>query len=190
MVVTQVDDPTADLVIGELHSRSVPVIRLDPGEDFPEAVRFAARLSADRTWSGDLATATRHTDLRTVRSIYWRRPSPYTSSTVLDEQDSVFAKTQARFGLGGVLYALETLHVNHPRRTHTAEYKPVQLATAVRLGFSVPSTLITNDPAEAREFVRAHSPAIYKVLRQTSYERDGKAATVWVDEVTPRRPGR
>ena len=35
IVSTEHEDPTADLVIAELNRRNVPVLRLDPGRDFP-----------------------------------------------------------------------------------------------------------------------------------------------------------
>jgi ATP-grasp ribosomal peptide maturase len=185
LVATQVDDPTADIVIQELNARSIPVMRFDPGKDFPQSMTLTAHLGVDGVWSGDLVTATRSLDLHSVRSVYWRRPSPYTAPTGLVGQDGEFAKTQARFGFGGVIASLDTLHVNHPRRIHSAEYKPAQLVQAARLGFTVPRTLITNDPAEAVRFADAYGPIIYKVLRQTSHEINGRAATVWVAEVDP-----
>jgi hypothetical protein len=112
LVLTEVRDPPADLVIAELNHRNVPVIRLDPGRDFPDDVAFAAHLTTGGNWAGPLRTSTRSTDLSAVRSLYWRRPSPYVSR--LDGQDGDFAKARARFGFGGVLHALDVLHVNHP----------------------------------------------------------------------------
>ncbi|SCE19925.1 hypothetical protein GA0115240_142913 [Streptomyces sp. DvalAA-14] len=56
LVVTRLDDPTADLVIGELHTRRLPVVRLDPG-DFPAGVAaFGATVTAGMdhsVWIGD-----------------------------------------------------------------------------------------------------------------------------------------
>ncbi|BFO21296.1 hypothetical protein SHKM778_76840 [Streptomyces sp. KM77-8] len=43
LVCTAYEDPTADLVIAELNRRQVPVLRFDPGRDFPTAVALAAR---------------------------------------------------------------------------------------------------------------------------------------------------
>lgn len=81
--------------------------------------------------------------------------------------------------------SLGAVHVNHPRRVYSAEYKPAQLAQASKLGFTVPPTLITNDPAQVAGFADAYGSIIYKVLRQTSHELNGRAATVWVAEVDP-----
>lgn len=47
--VTNLDDPTTDLVIDELHGRGVPVVRFGSG-DFPTTLSLAAtiRLTASR----------------------------------------------------------------------------------------------------------------------------------------------
>lgn len=185
LVVTRLDDPTADVVIEELHARRVPVVRLDPG-DFPATVTLNASFGRSGL-GGQLRTASRVVDLSGVRSVYWRRPSPYRRSVDAPEQVAHWAVEQARFGLDGVLAALPGAHfVNHPRRNRDAEYKPAQLAVAARCGLAVPATLVTNDVAEARRFAREHGPVVYKPLRGTDFAGpDGRAHTVWVDEVAP-----
>jgi len=82
LVVTQLDDATADGVIEELNRRSVPVVRLDPG-DLPAAVTVHARVG-DAGLVGGLRTTTRAADLDRVRSVYWRRPSPYNPPEVVE----------------------------------------------------------------------------------------------------------
>ncbi|WP_306325307.1 ATP-grasp ribosomal peptide maturase [Streptomyces venezuelae] len=182
LVVTMIDDPTADLVISELHDRGVPVVRLDSG-DFPATLSFAARLTP-RGFDGTLSTPTRTADLARVRSLYYRRPSGF-AFPLLTEQDARFAVTQARYGLGGVLASLPgCLYVNHPHRIGDAEFKPAGLATAVRCGFRVPPTLVTSDPVAARAFARACGPVLYKPLSTPLYRIDGVSCTVEVGEVT------
>jgi len=189
LVVTQLDDATADGVIEELNRRSVPVVRLDPG-DFPAGVTVDARLG-DVGLAGRVRTTTRAADLDQVRSVYWRRPSPYSTPEGVDAQDSRWCVEQARYGLGGLLATLPRAHyVNHPWRNRDAEYKPAQLATAARSGLHVPPTLLTNDPDRARQFTHEYGPVVYKPLRNTDYaDRDGHGLTVWVEEVEPRALG-
>ncbi|WP_369008279.1 MvdC/MvdD family ATP grasp protein [Streptomyces sp. PT12] len=52
VVVTNLDDPTTDLVIAELHGRGVPVVRFDSG-DFPAYLSFSARIHQGG-WEGEL----------------------------------------------------------------------------------------------------------------------------------------
>ncbi|MEV7602980.1 ATP-grasp ribosomal peptide maturase [Kitasatospora sp. NPDC089797] len=183
LVVTNLDDPTTDLVIGELHDRGIPVVRFDSG-DFPTTLSFAATITPHGI-EGTLSTPTRTADLADVRSLYYRRPSGFTFPH-LNEQDSRFAATQARYGLGGVLASLpDCLYVNHPHRIGDAEFKPSGLAVAADCGFRFPPTLITADPDAARAFVRRHGPVLYKPLSTPLYQVDGVSCTVTVADVLP-----
>lgn len=184
LVVTEADDPTADMVITELNRRGTPVVRFDPadiGVDLTLSARFGGR-SAPVT--GELRTPSRAVDLTRARSVYWRRPV-WPAFDGLGRDDARFAAAQVRYGLGGTLQALSgPLWVNHPLRNAEADYKPAQLAVAQRLGLAVPPTLVTNDPAAARCFAAAHDQVIYKTLRWTPYRRDGVPLTGWADPVT------
>lgn len=182
-VVTNDDDPTADIVIGELHGRGVPVVRLDSGH-FPATLSCSAHIGGGTArWRGSLATPTRVAQLDGVRALYYRRPSGF-AFPHLDEQDARFAAAQARYGLGGVLVSLpDCLYVNHPNRIGDAEYKPAGLAAAAAAGFTLPPTLITNRPDDARVFIKEHGPVIFKPLSVPLYLVDGEAQTVLVDEV-------
>ncbi|MEC3996389.1 ATP-grasp ribosomal peptide maturase [Actinacidiphila sp. DG2A-62] len=182
LVVTNLDDPTTDVVIDELHDRGVPVVRFDSG-DFPATLSIAAAITP-KGIEGRLFTPSRVADLSRVRSLYYRRPSGFVFPR-LDEQAARFAVTQARYGLGGVLAALPgCLYVNHPHRIGDAEFKPSGLAAAVEAGFRVPPTLITSGPDAARAFIKRNGPVIYKPLSAPLYQIDGVSCTVQVAEVT------
>jgi ATP-grasp ribosomal peptide maturase len=188
VVLTQLDDVTADHVIADLHGRDVPVVRLDPGE--PGAATFSAYAGGGRFWHGPLTTQSRSLKVENARAVYYRRPSPYTAPEGLDAQQRIFAVAQARHGLGGVLAALpDCLYVNHPHANWGAEYKPRQIDVAVRAGLDVPPTLITNDPASARAFAKESGPVVYKPLRSTEYRQDGDLRTIWVRQVEPEEIG-
>ncbi|MFF4521784.1 ATP-grasp ribosomal peptide maturase [Streptomyces bluensis] len=182
LVVTNLDDPTTDLVIGELHGRGVPVVRFDSG-DFPTTLSIAATITSDGI-GGALTTPTRTADLSRIRSLSYRRPSGFTFSH-LDDQTARFAVTQARYGLGGVVASLPgCLYVNHPHRIGDAEFKPSGLAAAAACGFRIPPTMVTSDPDVARAFIKAHGSVIYKPLSTPLYRIDGVSCTVEVREVT------
>ncbi|QWQ42071.1 ATP-grasp ribosomal peptide maturase [Streptomyces sp. YPW6] len=184
LVATEADDITADMVITELNRLDVPVVRFNPadiGADLTVSARFG---TCPTPVVGHVRTPSRTADLADVRAVYWRRPI-WPTFPSLEPDDAQFAAAQVRYGLGGSLYAMEgPLWVNHPLRVAAADYKPAQLATAQRLGLTVPRTLVTNDPDEAREFISAHDRVIYKTLRWTPYQRDGIAVTGWADPVT------
>ncbi|WAL96309.1 ATP-grasp ribosomal peptide maturase [Streptomyces sp. Je 1-369] len=184
LVITNLDDPTADFVIAELHGRGVPVVRFDSG-DFPATLSCSVAIGGtDRWWQGSLETPSRRADVSAVRSVYYRRPAGF-AFPHLDKQDERFAVAQARYGLGGILTSLpHCLYVNHPNRIGDAEYKPAGLAAAAACGFMVPPTMITNVPDDARFFIEECGAVIFKPIAVPLYVVDGRAQTVSVTEVT------
>ncbi|AXG79703.1 ATP-grasp ribosomal peptide maturase [Streptomyces paludis] len=195
LVSTQYEDPTADLVIAELNRRRVPVLRFDPGRDFPAPALLAARFGTGGTGEageaggpgGTLTLGNRTAELGGVRALYHRRPNTYAPDhhDHPASQNARFVAQENRRGLGGVLGALpDCLYLSHPQAVARAEYKPAQLALATRLGFRVPATLITNDATEAARFC-AQQPTVYKPLHAGAYEVDGEPAGIWAAEVAP-----
>ena len=181
LVVTSLEDVTADLVINALNQRGVPVTRVDPA-GIGATLTFAARIGDPGDgWGGELRTGSRDLDLTQVRSVYHGRPGPWRFE-YLPGQARDFSTAEARHGLGGLLAALPVLHVNHPLANARAEYKPAQLQVASELGFRVPATLITNSLAAAREFVAEHSPVVYKTFRGVP-PADGHAGAIWTQRI-------
>ncbi|MGW5448677.1 ATP-grasp ribosomal peptide maturase [Streptomyces asiaticus] len=188
LVLTRPQDATADLVIAELNERSVPVHRLDPG-DFPEAMTVGAGIGRHGAlWEGVLRGQHRGVSLGDIRSVYYRRPGAHRLHPDMTEQDARWAQAEAQAGFGGLVYALPALWVNHPNRNALARFPPVALAVAARSGLSVPRTLITNDPAEAREFISAlpGQVAAYKALGTTHpSDNDDRPQALWTTQVRP-----
>ena len=56
----------------------------------------------------------------------------------------------------GLWHALDVFWINDPGRDEVAHRKLLQLRVAQEVGLEIPSTLVTNDLAEARSFVDAH----------------------------------
>ncbi|MFE3070828.1 ATP-grasp ribosomal peptide maturase [Streptomyces sp. NPDC059247] len=184
LVLTNPSDVTADVVLRLLADRRVPVVRFDPGTDLHTGASLTAAYGRGGR-RGTLRTASRAVDIGRVRSVWVRRPSPHQGPRELCGQDRRFAAEQALWGSGGVLGSLPDAHyVNHPWNNRAAEFKPAQLSTAQSCGFLVPSTVITNEPEEARAFTaRQRGGVVYKPLWNTPYRVDGRPHCVWVREV-------
>lgn len=184
LVLTNRYDPTADLVIGHLHERGVPVFRCDTSE-FPAELAMSAEL--DRGWSGTFATAQRRVDLASIRSVYVRRPEEFRFPQRMSETARLFAAAQCRAGFLGVIGARRCRWVNHPARDSDCSYKPWQLAVARDVGLNPPRTIVTNDPDSARRFANSLAgPALTKSLGSGFLDgnvRRGTATTV-VDAAT------
>ena len=160
LIVTHWFDPTADLVIEELGRRSVPLVRFDAA-DFPQCLTFNATLGPN-DWHGTIKVRDRSVDLGEVSGIYFRRPTKFDFGS-LPPDTAQWALSEARIGFGGVLMTSDRW-LNHPHRNGYAEFKPVQLAEASRVGLSIPETIITNDPEEARAFAESVGEIIYKPM--------------------------
>lgn len=187
LVVTALEDVTADWVIAALNEREVPVVRVDPADIGP-ALAFGFRIGADRpAWGGRLRTASREVELGEVAAVYYRRPTPYTARFEhLPQQQREFAVAEARHGLGGVLNHLHgALYVNHPAAVTRADFKPAQLQRFAELGLAIPPTLVTNDIEAARKFAADHERVIYKTFRGLPRDEGGQTGAIWAQRVDP-----
>ncbi|MEU4223594.1 ATP-grasp ribosomal peptide maturase [Nonomuraea sp. NPDC026600] len=183
LVLTCLEDSSADMVIGHLVARGAQVARFDPGEDFPKTATLSCAF-AGRSSREYLITPSRHVDLEKVRAVYYRRPTPYRYD--VGSQLEQFARKETKFGLGGVLASLPCSYVSHPWSLARAEHKPLQLRVAQRAGFTVPATLITNCLDDARAFAATHGPIIYKPLRGAAIvDSTGALCTIWTSTVDP-----
>lgn len=180
LVLTHWFDPTADSVVRALEQRGARVFRCDAA-DFPQRLVMTARLG-EEGWSATLRTAHRHLKLSEVCGAYYRRPSRWDLPEHLSGAERAWAASEARFGFGGLLSA--TLPwLNHPAAIARAEYKPVQLHTAVRSGLVVPDTLLTNDPGEAARFAARHGEVVYKSLSGELVTDDASVKAIYTTPV-------
>ncbi|MGW2543671.1 ATP-grasp ribosomal peptide maturase [Kitasatospora sp. NPDC001574] len=186
LVLTNDQDPTADLVVAELNERAIPVVRMDPG-DFPLRSSLSVTLT-DGQWSGRVRGQRRDVSFADVRAVYYRRPSDYSLPTSLSAPDTAWAHAEAVAGFGGVLGSLDCRWVNHPTHNRRASNKPMALSVAARCGLAVPQTCITNEPEQARSFIRQlpGQVAAYKPLGEVKAPPvENEPHALWTSRVTP-----
>lgn len=174
LVVTTRDDPTTDSVIAELRRRDAPFLRFNT-EDYPGAVSLIWTDDGETT----LDVAGRKYSTDEFDAVWYRRPVPPVMPAAFDADLRAWATDEAAEALDGVWRGLRARWVNHPHADAWAGCKPAQLRTAKQLGFSVPSTLVTNDPTAAANFVNGHEQVICKPIYNGLVTRANTEQLFW-----------
>jgi hypothetical protein len=141
---------------------------------FPEAARLAMRFRCcgnGRELRLDVQGRELQVDL--YRSVWWRRPQPPAlSDQMLKPSHRAFALNEIFEAMTGLWYCMDAGWVNDPARDQAAQRKAYQLKVAQQVGLRIPTTLMTNDPDEARKFVdaRGYRRVVYKSFSSTEQE--------------------
>lgn len=149
LVLTSADDATTDYLVPHLERSTLSWFRWDPGT-VPSLSTAGAHLRAG-TW-GDFevnVSPTTRIRLSEVAVVWLRRPTPtHARGFFPTDEMKEFIEAECGWFFRGLWASLDAAWVNHPDSGRVASYKPVQLALAARLGFSVPRTYIGNDPCQ------------------------------------------
>jgi ATP-grasp ribosomal peptide maturase len=181
LVLTHPFDPTADMVVEALYGLDVPVFRCDPGQ-FPQQLGLAARFTPEGGWCVTLTLGSRSVALDDIGCAYYRRPTGFAVDTQMSEPEQKWARTEARAGFGGLLTALPNW-LNHPTHIAAAEYKPGQLQLAAAMGMWTAPSLLTNDPAQVRGFVREYGQVVYKPLAGNGIAEENTYRLIYANPV-------
>ena len=182
LVVTNRRDHTADFGVVEMQRRGVPYFRFNT-EDFPHATRTSLRFDSEGI-SGDLATTKGTLRLEDIHSVWFRRPlMPTPAREIVEPRARRFSCVESHEYIEGLWKTMDCFWVSRPDRIRTAESKLLQLKVAQQLGFSIPKTLVTSDPDEAREFLAGTNKAVYKPLRQSRLEYEQGTMLVFTNVV-------
>jgi glutathione synthase/RimK-type ligase-like ATP-grasp enzyme len=116
--------------------------------------RFEAALGAGRPGRFLVGTAEGPIDPATCVAVWWRRPRPVDPAGPGDGERRL-SNGEWTHAIGGLSRAAGGYWVNDPHAEEAARKKLVQLEAAHHAGLTVPRTLVTNDVAAARAFVRS-----------------------------------
>jgi len=118
--------------------------------------------------------------------VWMRRPTPPVLPADLHPADRPVAERETREFVSGLyhLAAPEAFWVNPLASRGRAESKAVQLAEAAGLGFTVPPTLLSNDPERIRGFLAEfRGRAIYKPFYPAGWEGEDTTAVLGTSEI-------
>lgn len=124
-------------------------------------------LSDSSIWLGENIAKVRVAGAGLLRSVWNRRPVRPELPRMIREEDRKFVSQQWHDhyqGLMNLSPLTGTFWVNKYQEAIVAESKAYQLYVAANLGFSVPKTLISNDPEEVRGFVSRVGNCVFKAF--------------------------
>jgi glutathione synthase/RimK-type ligase-like ATP-grasp enzyme len=151
VVLTNERDFAADDVIRRLQARGVEVQRLNIEQARAKSVGRWSPGPDDTVWGR--ATA-----------IWWRQFETDDSPETMYEVDDVLVERAQWRVWAATLASPGATWVNDLWAARRAENKVEQLRTAHEVGFTVPPTVVTNDPDDAHKFQNAVGPCVIKTL--------------------------
>ncbi|TDD69171.1 MvdC/MvdD family ATP grasp protein [Actinomadura rubrisoli] len=183
LMLAEQEDGEAVYVSNALTMRGVRVVWFDTAW-FSSRASVSARLGCDG-WHGEITTPDGAVRLEEVTAVYYRQSQPFTFPGTMSEPERRFATVEARFGFGGLFMSLPACWVSHPARLADAEYRPLQMATAARCGFTTPASILTNHPGDARDFARSGDGAVYKATMHKLISEDDRVKLIYTTPVDP-----
>lgn len=174
---------TVDLVSEALAGKGARPIRFNT-DLFPSSVRLTARAGDERaaqlcTENGDEISAAE------VRAVWARKLWSPRMADDLDERYRSLCVEESAAALEGFLDSLHHARwINDLHCQRAAENKQRQLRLAEHAGLRVPRTLVTNDPAAARQFfAETDGQTVAKLLRPIAVSMDAAEPFVYTSRV-------
>jgi glutathione synthase/RimK-type ligase-like ATP-grasp enzyme len=174
LIVTNSADLHADLVAEKLVSRAQRPFRIDL-DAFPRDYMLDIEFSRGE-WVGRLIHLPSNdaAAIGDIGAVWLRKPAPFRfASDDLSPQERAYAEMETEHVLFSVLYSLRCYWMSHPLSIRGALWKGEQLQRATSMGFRVPRSLISNQPASVRRFkADVAADMIFKAMSSASLGAD------------------
>jgi MvdC family ATP-grasp ribosomal peptide maturase len=175
---------TVDLVAEALTRRGARPFRLNT-ERFPASLKLSARLGNDRA-KHLITDEGAQLNAEEVRAVWARKLWTPRMETDLDERFREMCVRESVAAFEGFLDALHAARwVNDLQRERAAENKQRQLRLAAGAGLRITRTLVTNDPAAARQFFdETEGQMVAKLLRPLTVSMNADTDFVYTSRVS------
>ena len=178
-------DVQAEEIVAELASKGEPVFYFDT-TTFLQTCQLFIELGQSGKSLGQLELPCGTLALDEVKSVWFRGPgndlgemepqAGRSTGFILREAEAVLQ------GLQGVLD--QAFWMNPPASVQGAQDKLTQLKQAEALGFTIPHTLVTNDPQKLLDFYeQCHGEVILKTFTRLAYLQDGREHLILTNRV-------
>lgn len=120
-----------------------------------------------------------------IKSVWYRRPN-FLDVQIKDPIQKKYAEDEIRIFLEGLWSILDDVFwLSNPNSLERARKKILQLRLAQEIGFTVPETIVTNNPQEARNFfARCGGKIIFKAINHESLDYVGRNFTISTTLIT------
>ena len=155
VVISHLGDPHAVRVTEALRGAGEDVVLLDLSE-LPASASFTVDFDVCRRCRPALRYRTasgEQRDLAEARSVWWRRPQGVDLSQIRDPNVHTFTAGEWDEAVHGLWQLIDAPWMNPPAKDSVAARKLLQLQVARDLGLTIPRTIATSDPDEARRFL-------------------------------------
>lgn len=170
LIISNRFDPTVDMVVKYLATKSIDVYRLNLDQYFANVdlcLRYdTAKVEMSLNESKRITTDTE------IQSVWYLDPL-----RTLPDGFEEYSKVEQESVLTGLYHTLENAYwINDLPKHIQASNKIQQLKIAIQCGLRTPKTIITNVPEVAEEFIHNNMPVVMKVLNKPRfhYETGGK----------------
>jgi glutathione synthase/RimK-type ligase-like ATP-grasp enzyme len=153
LIVSNSADLHADQLLAVLSSKGQRAFRIDL-DAFPRDYQACQLLSEGRLHQRIRRLADDDwLDLADIGAVWLRKPAEFAyRSDDLGPQERAYAGLETEQALFSLLYTLDCYWMSHPAALRGAQWKGEQLLRAMRMGFRVPASIVTNSAHEARRF--------------------------------------
>lgn len=175
---------TIDLVAEALTRRGARPFRLNT-DRFPASVKLSSHIGNDPAPKHLITDAGVPISTEEIRAVWARKLWMPKMDADLDERYREMCVRESVAALEGFLDSLHDARwVNDIQMERAAENKERQLRLAARAGLRIPRTLVTNDPAAARQFfVETEGRMVTKLLRPLTVSMNASGLFVYTSQV-------
>lgn len=175
LVLTNSKDVTSDFLCTKLKEGGVIYVRYNTDIDCSRTKYLYKENKPCIKCGNELLCAEK------VSTLIFRRPKPIELSLDVDRYTKEHTIGEWSEALEGFLAHIDKKSwINHPANNSNASHKVEQITRAKKYGLMVPSTVVTNDPDSAEEFIRSQeSGVIVKPLASGFIERDDRDTIIY-----------
>jgi hypothetical protein len=188
LIVANSYDLTVQEISRILGVRKVDHTLIDPAT-LPMSGLLSYHISDDIGPKFLIRASTNNIDLSKATAGWYWHPCPPIVSCGEDSDINDLCSREWRWFLQGIWRGLPHLRwLNTPWHAECAEHKLLQLQVARELGFNLPPTLVSNDPAEIARFHRRFDGnIIHKLIRSKIFGKPPETEYVIYTEPVTRR---